>query len=475
MKVVFLQHDSFIKVGTELLSAVLKEKGHECDLFIESGEKYCLDAAIKSRPDLLAFSCTTGSEDWVLKTATQLKKKTDTPIIVGGPHATFFPQIIENPNIDYICRGEGEFALVELLEALGKNRKSIKGIKNIWSKDASGVIYETQVRHFIDDLDQLPFSDFEIYAKYKYMVPYYRDMYPVITGRGCPRNCSYCFNHTYKDLYKNKGKYLRRRSPENVIEELLYAKKVHGVRKLNFLDDAFFTYPQWLREFSELYKRQIALPFIINTEAAQVTEELVRLIKEMGCICVRMGIESGNESLRKEVLQKNVTNRQIREASAYIKKYAMKLSTYNILGIPGESLENALETLLINKEIGADFAQCSILQTYPGTKIDEYVKEAGLLKPSAEGAFAHESFFVSGKVKLKKEKEILNLQKLMQLFLDLHMPLFLIRLMLKVPTNGLFHLIFKCTYAYKKIKINKAKLVPTIKMGLHSLSYMKNK
>jgi len=183
MKVVFLQQDSFVKIAVEQLHAVLKEYGHESDLFIESGEKNFLQSVLESGADLFAFSCTTGGEYWVLQTAEKLKRNTTTPIMVGGPHPTFFPEMIKDSSIDYINRGEGEYALLDLLEALRNNPGKIRNIPNVWSKGPDGKIFETDVRPFISDLDDLPAPDFDIYAKYKYLVPYNSEMYSMMTGR----------------------------------------------------------------------------------------------------------------------------------------------------------------------------------------------------------------------------------------------------------------------------------------------------
>ena len=472
MKVVFIQKDSFAKLGIEQLSAVLKHHGHECDIFIESGERKLIKSALNSGADLFAFSCTTGEEDWVSSTAAKLRQNAAAPVVVGGPHATFYPQFIKDNSIDYLCRGEGEDALPELLEAMAENPEQIVQIPNIWSKDLSGKIKSTGVRPLIEDLDSLPMPDFDIYTKYKYLVPYHRDMFPVITGRGCPHNCSYCFNKSYKELYANKGKYMRRRGPQHVIEQLLQAKEAYGIRKINFVDDSFFCFPSWLREFAELYKEKIGLPFVINIEATQTSEELARLVKEMGCICVRMGVETGNEHQRQTVFNKMVSDEQIRVAAGHVKQYGIKLITYNMLGLPGETVDNALETYSLNREIHTDFAQCTLLQPYPGTAISEYIREKGLLK---DEPMLQASSFVSSSIKLENEREITNMQKLMQVFMQMHIPLFLIRGIIKLPKNPLFSLIFKLSFIYNKIRTQKIRLIPVFVLGLHSFSYMRER
>jgi radical SAM superfamily enzyme YgiQ (UPF0313 family) len=475
MKVVFLQKDSFVRLAISLLSSILKNNGHESDVFIESGERDFINAALKSKADLFAMSCATGSESWVIKTAEEIRKKCSTPIIVGGPHSTFYPQLIENPNIDYICQGEGEQALLELLDAMANNPQGIKEIQNIWSKDASGNIYKTGIRPLIEDLDKLPFSDFGLYSKYKYLTPYFKDMYPIISNRGCPYNCSYCFNNKYKELYKGKGKYLRRRSPQNVIQELLHVKNNYNITKVNIVDDSFLTHPSWLEEFADLYKKRINLPFIICLEASQVNEKRIHMIKEMGCICAKMGVETASDEMRKTVLNKKVTTQQIRDAAKLIKKYGIYLYTFNILGLPGETIDGAIDTYKLNKEIGSDFIWCSLMQAYPGTAINQYVKEHGFLEDENDESAFDEWYFMSSRIRLNNKNEITNLQKMMQFFIKMRIPTFWVRKIIRLPMNPIFTFLFKIEFAYHKMKVHKVGLIPTLKLAIHSLSFMRER
>jgi radical SAM superfamily enzyme YgiQ (UPF0313 family) len=473
MKVVFLQKDSFVRLAIELLSAVLKNNGHESDLFIESGERDFIKAALDSEADMFAMSCSTGGESWVIKTAEEIRKKSSTPIIVGGPHATFYPQLIKNQNIDYICQGEGEQALLDLLDAMAHNPHGIKEIQNIWSKDASGNIFKTDVRPLVEDLDKLPFSDFGIYSKYKYLIPYFKDMYPIITNRGCPYNCSYCFNKSYREIYSGKGKYLRRRTPQNVIQELLHVKNNFNITKVNIVDDSFLTHPSWVEEFADLYKKNINLPFIICIEASQVNEKLVRIIKEIGCICAKMGVETASDEKRQKVLNKRVTTRQIKEAARLVKKYGIYLYTFNILGLPGETIDDAIETYNLNKEIGSDFIWCSLLQAYPGTAISKYVKEHGFLANDNDDSAFDEWYFMSSRIRLENKKEITNLQKMMQFFIKMRVPVFLVRKIIRLPMNPIFTFLFKLEFAYYKMKVHKVGLIPTLRLALHNFSFMR--
>jgi uncharacterized radical SAM superfamily protein len=187
-----------------------------------------------------------------------------------------------------------------------------------------------------------------------------------------------------------------------------------------------------------------------------------------------MGVETGNEYLRQNVLNKKVPNEKIRNAARYIKRYGIKLSTYNMLGLPGETIDNALETYILNKEIGTDFIWCSLLQPYPGTSIEKYVREKGFFKEVVPGGSSlDESYFVSTRIRLENEKEIVNLQKLMQILLQFHASPSVVRKIIKLPQNFLFHLLYRLNFVYNKMRFQNIRLIPVIKLGIHSLTFVK--
>lgn len=456
-----------------LLSALLKKYNHQCDVLIESCEKDFLNSINKSKPDIIGFYCTTGLQNWIFKCSEKIKKQTSVPVIIGGPHPTFYPNVINNPYIDIICRGEGEYASLELMNTLKDNISDIVKIKNLWVKTKE-LIYRNELRDLIENLNELPFPDFNIYTKYRFLVSFVKERYPVITGRGCPYDCSFCYNHSLKKLYKVKGKYVRRRSVDNVLSELIQAKEKYGVNKFVFNDNDFLLDTKWLEAFSEQYNKKIKTQFICDARANSVNEDSIKILKKMGCICIKIGVESGNEQIRRKVLNKDITNEQIKRAAFIIKKYKINLKTCNILGIPLETISVALDTYRINKEIGSDFALCSLLQPYPGTQIGKYIikineesrhTESGLLK-------FDESCYQHSPIKLINSKEIINLQHLMRVFVKLRLPLFLVRIIIKFPLTKIYYLIFKLSFAYSTYKIERLKLIPCIRFARYVKSYV---
>ncbi len=470
-----MQKDTMVKVAVMLLSAVLKAEGHECEVLVESAERDMLRRARELRPDAVAFSCTTGIDGWVLRTAAEVKRAIGIPVVVGGPHPTFFPEMVREAGVDVVCRGEGEAALAELARSFDAGADGA-GAANLWVK-RDGEVVEGELRPLVEDLDALPFPDWRVYAaRYRFMVPYYRGNFPVITSRGCPHRCSYCFNASYQELYREKGRYARRESPESVVRKLEEARDRYGLRRLNLVDDSIAASRSWLRELAPLYAERVALPFICNVRADTVDEESAALLREMGCYCARMGVESGNDRVREVILNKHVSERQIRDAAASIRGAGMKLMTYNIYGSPSETLEEALETLELNRALRVDFAQCSILQPYPGTRICEMAEELGAFEPpSAEAPLPRRgtaSYFVSSPLALDRKREMMNLQKLTGLFIRLRVPRPMAERLIRLRADRLYSLLFKLEYAFFRFRLDLAETVPFLRFALRSKAYM---
>jgi radical SAM superfamily enzyme YgiQ (UPF0313 family) len=409
-------------------------------------------------PDVTGFSCTTGTEGWAVNLARRIKERLETLTLMGGSHPTFFPEIIHKEGIDVICRGEGEHALLELAEAVDDN-EPFHDIQNLWVKK-DGTTYQNPVRDLIEDLDSLPFPDFSLYESYARLNPYYAHMFPVIATRGCPSSCAYCYNCLYRKMVRGKGTYVRRRSPESLVAEILVAKERHGARKLLIEDDSFLSDEKWFKAFHSLYVKTIDMPFTCQVEARTVTDERARLLKEMGCINVRIGIETGDERLRREVLKKHVSTEELRSAARIVKANGMNLQSFNIFGLPGEDQEQALKTYVLNRELRVDFVWTSLLQPYPGTEIFEYVKEAKLFEPgklpsNAPDSGIGSSYFDSSCIVLKDRRAIVNLQRLSQFFIRFRFPFFLVQRIIHIPENSLFLLLFRLNFAYSFRKVNR--------------------
>lgn len=374
MKVTFVYPDLSLKSqrkfyhGIAFLSGVLKRAGHQTSLihiFEPIGEPEFINLIVKKSPDLVAFSTTTNMFEVTLKYVRLIKKHFSMPVICGGIHPTILPdEVINCDEIDMICIGEGEFALLELCDKIDK-KEDIRNILNIWVKQ-DGRIYKNTLRPLIQDLDRLPFPDRDIYnqesledARLKRAV--------FMVSRGCPYACSYCCNHKIANIYGDK--YVRFRSVNNVLDEIELVIKKHSVKYITFHDDIFTQDKKWLKEFGLKYNKKINLPFICNSRVNLLDKEVISILKNANCQGINMGIESGNDYIRQQILNRNITREQIIKAFRLCKEFGIKATSYNMVGLPFEDMEKIWDTINLNAEIMPQYIQTSIFYPYPGTDL----------------------------------------------------------------------------------------------------------
>jgi len=467
-RLLFLQEVAFEYVGVMCLSAYVKSKGHECDILIASEEGADFYNKIKCyQPDAIGVSAMTGFHTTYLKMAEKVKSMMPVPVIFGGPHPTFFPEVIEHPAIDAVCRGEGEETLADFLDTIDQGG-DITAIPNLWTK-RNGAVIRNEVRCGQNQLDEYPSADREIYYKYKYLRNY--PTKPFITGRGCPYLCSFCFNRDFNQMYKGKMKMLRRISPEKTVQEVLDCQKKYPLHKIFFNDDIFIMQKDWLEAFVPLYREKVGLPYACNVRANLVDEERVKLLKESNCYLVMWGIESGVEKRRREILNKNISDEQIRRAAALFRKYDIKMKSFNIMGSPGETLAEAVQTIKLNAEVKIDFPWCSILQPYPRTKIAEIAQEKGVLKKDYSLDDMEKSFFSDSILQQPEIKRIERLQKLFYLGVKFPGLIPLFKWMTKFNLKLVFQFLFGISFLYRFMRETD---IPLHKAVLFALRHRKS-
>jgi radical SAM superfamily enzyme YgiQ (UPF0313 family) len=463
-KIFFLQNIEFEYFGPMYISSAVKAHGHQCRVLVGSSAKDFRQIIEKERPEVIAFSVMTGSHTWALKIASGLKSLFPFISIFGGPHPTLSPDIINNPQVDIICIGEGENACAELLNRID-NKKPYTDISNLWVKE-NGAIHRNDVRALDDDLDDLPFPDRELYRHIKNLAD--EKVRRFLTSRGCPYNCSYCFNHKMKEMYHGKGKWVRKRRIEPIIEELLQVKAGFQVNTVYFCDDTFVLKKSWTLEFLKMYKERVGLPFFCLIRADQLDDEIVSSLKDAGCTCVFFGVESGNEDIRKNTLNKNITNKQIEAAAELLHKYKIKFRTYNMIALPGETLENAFETVKLNIKIKSDFPWCSLYAPYPGTDLASRAVQTGMLKEEFTLDDIGTSFHQSSVLNHPRIGQFINLHKFFQTGVKFPWTLPVIRLLIKLPNNILFNLWFGIIYFWLYIRAEQRSFFKTAIFAIKS-------
>lgn len=447
MRVLFLQNIWREYFSVMALTAVLRQNGHVVRVAITQNSQKALEEVKSFRPGLACFSFTNCEQDWVLKTAGHIRGKyPDLPIIAGGPHPTLHPELAQKPQIDIVNRGEGEYSLLELVDAL-EAKKDWQNIPNLcFVRDKK--LVQNEARPLIENLDDLPLHDRESYYRYRFLatnpVKYF------FTGRGCPYNCSFCFNRRYKSIYPNKNKYIRKWSVDRVMNEIWDVSSRYPMKFVRFEDDVFTLRKAWLKDFLPRYRDEIGLPFLCYLRAGE-EEEVIQLLAESGCHTVLFGIETGDENRRNDLLGKKIKDSQIRETAGLLHKYKIHFFTTNMLGLPGETWETAIKTLRLNQEIKVPDTWCSIFQPYAGLSITSYAIKQGMLQENFDDSIGVNTF-TDNTLEQPEADRIFNLHKF---FYPLARWPWLEPLLLpltKLPKNRLFHYVFVLFYAYSYIQ-----------------------
>jgi radical SAM superfamily enzyme YgiQ (UPF0313 family) len=433
-KLLFVQHELMELLGVMSISSFVKSQGHETGVFIPGNVEEFLNVLKWQRPDVVGFACSTGFEDKLLRFARVAHGMVShRPLVVfGGPHPTFFPEIIEDPSVDMICRGQGEIPMAEVLKRIDSG-EPLEGIENLWVKK-NGKVERNAQANLITDLDEFPFPDREIYRNYAVIMN--NPTKHFITLRECPFDCSFCFNHAWKAMHSKHPTYKNRR-PENIVREINEVRDRYPTKVVLFWDGTFNINRKWLLSFLELYGREVHLPFRCNLRADLTDEETVRALKDSGCTWVKLGLESGNEAYRNGVLNKKITDEDFLKTGDLLRRYRIPFSTFNMLGLPGETLEMALETLSLNIRLKPKHAFAFVYLPFPGTQLARYALDEGYIETPRIG-YEYADSFKGSPLKLKDKDQIENLQKFFALTTQVPFLLPVVRRLIKLPPNRFF-------------------------------------
>lgn len=323
-----------------------------------------------------------------------IKKNFNIPIIWGGVYSTLFPdRALEYA--DYVIRGEGEEVLVELLNYLNAD-SDISNILNLAYKNKYNEVVINDIRPLKQNLDELGYP--EIGGEGKFFIhnnnifqgdPQLKDMvYEMSASRGCPFACSYCSSINLKRIYNNKGKYVRFRSVESVMNELLEAKsRIKNLKAIHFWDEIFSDDPLWIEEFKTRYKKEIRLPFKIWGHPLKTNKDTVEALVEAGLYQIVVGIQSGSPRVRKEVFNRTETQQEIIESSKILSAARVPRIIYDfMLKHPFEKTQDLKETYDLCMQLKLPFElQIHGLNFLPGTDIvDKAIKEGLFTKEQLE-------------------------------------------------------------------------------------------
>ena len=291
-------------------------------------------------------------------------KTIDTGIktVVGGAHATLDPaDTADAAEFDCVVRGEGEFATLELAD--GKPERSIKGL----SFKKNGETIHNDDRPFIKNLDELPFPARDLFINDTEFL----DPGNISTGRGCSFACSYCASPR---LWHRAARF---RSVENVMSELEYLAKHYPGTLVRFVDDTFsLNKRRALAICRRIIESNTGIKWVCDTRVDCLDDELLSLMKEAGCVRIKIGVESGSDRILKRI-NKGVTTDDMRRAVHLIKQHAIPLTIYLMAGFPGETNDDLRQTIAFAKELAPDYVSLSVLAPYYGTQIWHDMEKQG--------------------------------------------------------------------------------------------------
>lgn len=443
-----------------IVSALAKQRGHRTSLFeFGPNPKRAIREIAAFAPDIVGYSVSSNEHQRYLEINRQLKERLDFFSLFGGPHPTFFPKYVEQEGVDAICRGEGDLALPEFLQAFGTD--AMYEVDNFSLKLPDASIRENPLRDLVMDLDGVPVPDRKlIYGKRAYQAR--NPIKGFFSGRGCPYSCSYCFNHAYKAMYRGKGNIVRRRSVGHFLAEIRAVRERYPLRFVRVMDDTFGLDAGWLDEFADRYPREIGLPFNCQARPNILTEEYCRRLKRAGCYAVFLAVECSNEQLRRTVANRKISNAQIDAACENLKREGIRIGTYNMLGLPGESEADLMNTVEMNRRAGVDYAEASILQPYPGTRINEYCRREGYLDDEADGFGGQYSSSVMNFGERFKQI-IYVMHRMFPMLVDHPRLKALLPLLYKAPwLNGLLDFAYRLYYGYNAHRRLYANQIPLL-------------
>jgi radical SAM superfamily enzyme YgiQ (UPF0313 family) len=250
-------------------------------------------------------------------------------------------------------------------------------------------------------------------------------------------------------MVEGKGRFIRRRGVAHVIAEIEYLKSAFGFRQIDFYDDLFILDKEWVLEFAGAFRDAIGAPWGCSVHAKRLDEEIADALRDSRCTFVAFGVESGSARIRDEVMHKAITDDEIRRCSKLLHDRGIRFQTFNMLGLPGETLEEAFRTVRLNQEIRPFFAWCSMAIPLPGTRFTEICEEMGALPRGLPvDTLVEHSWFDRSSIELEQKREITNLQKFFAIVVRYPSLEPLVRRLIGLPHNVLFRLISQAFYGY---------------------------
>ena len=429
MKILFVYPNSEgygrIPLGMSILMTILMNDGHKVELFdvsfimqnnsldqearekfkiaihtdtsylydyhsIEEIDNLFISKLKEFSPDIVAYSIVEDNYRYCHRLLKITKSVNSSLInIVGGSTPTIAAKtIIQNPYIDYLIKGEAEGPMREFCRFMEEGVDVTK-TSSLWYKE-KGKIFENPMGP-LTHMDDLPIQNLDLWDDAHFVKPYEGVLYrsgSIEMSRGCPQKCTYCINESLREAYlETDSKLIRKKSVANMIKEANYLKEKHNLGMFFFCDDNFLAITRdRMAEFKEQWNAEINLPFWLNTTLESITDWRLEALKECGCAGIGIGVESGNEWVRDEILKRNSHNGNARliEVFQMIKDYDIRTTANAMIGFPGETEADMFETVKLVKKIKPMSYDITFVAPYIGTPLHLLAKDRGLIKVESD-------------------------------------------------------------------------------------------
>ena len=368
--------NSYPPLGLAYLAAFLEREGHRVTVYdfgLEPNGSLAQDVAevAACAPDLIGITAMSSNYHSALEMARALKSATPAPIVVGGPHASLFPtDLLQEPCFDYVIYGEGESTICELVRALqegeGPSRaEALRAILGLCFR-AGEEIVQNPPRPLDHDLDRFPFPARHLFQieRYPLYAPDGERMVTVLSSRGCPYNCSYCFKGIM-------GRGYRQRSVDNILAEIRQVMAAYGARHFYFIDDLFTINKRRLLEFTQrVIDEGLEIRWQCLGRVDRIDAEALGQMYQAGCREIHYGIEAGTQAML-DAIGKQITLEQVRQAVRWTREAGIMVKGYFMLGLPDDTEETMEQTIRFATELDLDEAMFSLTTPFPGTRLWE--------------------------------------------------------------------------------------------------------
>jgi radical SAM superfamily enzyme YgiQ (UPF0313 family) len=377
-----------IQLGLSYISALLKQHGHATSLVVLESKRGAADFALLERrlrefqPGLVCHTAVATQYPCIVAAARYIGgQRPELCQIVGGVHVSLNPAQALADGFDAVCVGEGEYPTLEFAAQLDRGVRP-SGIANLWIRSRDGV-EKSPPRPFLEPLDVLPLADRALWDEW---LDHSRPpVHTVLLGRGCPHQCTYCCNHALHKLAG--GLYVRFRDPDAIAGEVRTLAAPPDTDQDIYLEAETLLLDQaWteavcdrLAAVNSTRQRPIRFGANIRVTPHSNVEGFFKALARANVCWVNIGLESGSERVRREVLRRYYSNLDIRRAVQAARAHGMRVALYNLIGLPGETMTDFLETARMNRLCRPDSPRTSIFFPYPGTELHRACAARGLL------------------------------------------------------------------------------------------------